>query len=548
MVSRLFAVHESRPNVPKGFSLTGPAAPDTTLNLRLALVRGNTVGLIDALYDVSTPSSAHYGQHLTKEEAEAFVAPKQETASAVNAWLNENNLQATALTPTGDWLAVSVSVSQANELFGTNFSVYTHTATGKDTIRTLSYSIPTDLVGHLDLVHPTITFPDPFGTKPVAKSLPQTRASKRADDCLIGGENMTPSCLQSLYGIPTTPATSPSNMLGVTGYVEQWAEYSDLTSFLQQYRPDMNSSTSFTVVSVDNGTNPQNGEAGQEASLDTQYTVGIATDVPVTFITVGGEAATGDELANVFIDTAAYLLNQSAPPQVVTTSYGIDEDTVSQNLAYNLCDMYAQLGARGISMLFASGDGGVSGGYSDPSCTTFLPTFPSGCPYVTSVGGTINIPEQAVNLSAGGFSNYWPTADFQTDAVSSYLATIGDQNSGLYNASGRGYPDVSVYAVNFEVVLEGMSWSLSGTSCSAPTFASIVALLNDRLLAAGKSTLGWLNPLLYSDASSAFNDITEGNNYACSDFTTGFDAATGWDPVTGWGTPDFTSLLTAIGL
>lgn len=45
----------------------------------------------------------------------------------------------------------------------------------------------------------------------------------------------------------------------------------------------------------------------------------------------------------------------------------------------NLCNAYAQLGARGVSILFASGDGGVSGSQSG-SCSTFVPTFPSGCP------------------------------------------------------------------------------------------------------------------------------------------------------------------------
>lgn len=51
----------------------------------------------------------------------------------------------------------------------------------------------------------------------------------------------------------------------------------------------------------------------------------------------------------------------------------------------NLCNAYAQLGARGTSILFSSGDGGVSGTNADDSCTTFRPTFPSGCPFLTSV-------------------------------------------------------------------------------------------------------------------------------------------------------------------
>ena len=85
------------------------------------------------------------------------MAPKPESVSAVNAWLKEHGLSATPITPAGDWLMIDVPVSKANELFETEFSVYTHGDTGKQAIRTLSYSIPADLVGHLDLVHPTVT-------------------------------------------------------------------------------------------------------------------------------------------------------------------------------------------------------------------------------------------------------------------------------------------------------------------------------------------------------------------------------------------------------
>ena len=39
---------------------------------------------------------------------------------------------------------------------------------------------------------------------------------------------------------------------------------------------------------------------------------------------------------------------------------------------------------------------------------------------------------------------------------------------------------------------------VAGTSCSSPMFAGVVGLLNDQRLAAGKGTLGFINPLLYS--------------------------------------------------
>ena len=61
------------------------------------------------------------------------------------------------ISATGDWLSFEVPVSKANELFDADFAVYTHSETGKQAIRTLSYSIPADLEGHLDFVHPTIS-------------------------------------------------------------------------------------------------------------------------------------------------------------------------------------------------------------------------------------------------------------------------------------------------------------------------------------------------------------------------------------------------------
>ena len=49
-------------------------------------------------------------------------------------------------------------VSQANDLFSAEFSVFTQTATGNQVVRTLAYSIPPHLDGALFLVHPTVTY------------------------------------------------------------------------------------------------------------------------------------------------------------------------------------------------------------------------------------------------------------------------------------------------------------------------------------------------------------------------------------------------------
>jgi tripeptidyl-peptidase-1 len=67
-----------------------------------------------------------------------------------------------------------------------------------------------------------------------------------------------------------------------------------------------------------------------------------------------------------------------------------------------------------------------------------------------------------------------------------------------------------------------------GTSAAAPVTASLIALLNDARLRAGKPTLGFLNPLIYASAYKGFTDITSGQANGCD----GNDTQTG-APVAG---------------
>lgn len=56
----------------------------------------------------------------------------------------------------------------------------------------------------------------------------------------------------------------------------------------------------------------------------------------------------------------------------------------------------------------------------------------------------------------------------------------------------------------------------------------MIALLNDERVAKGKSTLGFVNPLVYAHLA-LFNDVTAGHNPGCG--SSGFSALAGWDPV-----------------
>ncbi|KAF8215443.1 family S53 protease [Mycena galopus ATCC 62051] len=573
---RTMVVHESRAAPAKGFVQSSAAPAEQELTLRIALKQNHIAGLETELYKVSDPTSEFYGQHLTLEEVTEFVKPMNETVAAVSSWLSENNIGAKPVTPAGDMLEIKIPVSQANDLLSAEFSVFTHVETGKTIIRTLQYSLPALLTQHVEFFHPTTIFAPPLRSKPKLVAASSAKRATAGSDDLPDSctSTINPACLQELYRIPTTPATQKSNTLGVAGFTDEWANQEDLTVIsadvlfstilttdlptdhllkarlhgsylsrsLSSARLRFTLSISFALETLDGGSNPQNrSQAGVEAvggphfilnsypfsscskDLDTQYTIGIATGVPVIFISAGDDNPDG---LNGFLDMIILLINDPSRPSVLTTSYGFDSETdLPISVAINLCNTYMQLGALGTSLLFSSGDGGVEG---SGSCAVFTAPFPAGCPFITSVGST-GFDEEDGNIERG----------------STFTSGV---------RSGRGFPDVSAQGENFEIVVgtnniraDNQSSNVAGTSCSSPTFASIIALLNDELVAVGKPTLGFLNPFLYSSVGrAALNDLTIGINPGCG--TDGFFANTGWDPVTGLGTPNYTALRTAVGL
>lgn len=262
-------------------------------------------------------------------------------------------------------------------------------------------------------------------------------------------------------------------------------------------------------------------------------------------------------------------------PNVFSSSYGNGELLLSRPYQKRQCDEYMKLGLMGTSVLYATGDSGVG---SQLGCTPFnndessivsaangqsgrfLPDFPANCPYVTAVGGTMlkvgkgvedgqqvfdttQIPKvKNVIAGGGGFSDIFPMPAYQKEAVTSYLKDFPPPyNSSQFNSSGRAYPDLSATALFLNFVNKGETKTTGfGTSISAPLVASLITRINEERLAVNKSTVGFLNPVLYANAG-AFNDVTLGGNTGCG--TAGFSATKGWDPATGMGTPDYEKLL-----
>ncbi|KAA1473472.1 subtilisin-like protein [Dentipellis sp. KUC8613] len=543
-----------RDSPPGTFVETGPAPEDQVFDLRFALVQSDFATLEQKLYAVSTPGNAEYGQHLTKEEVEELVRPSPDSVSALDAWLSSHNLSSQAYSPAGDVRSVSVTVKQANALLDADYSMFTDQKSGMRAMRTLSYSVPNELKEHVNVVYPTTSFPAPLarsakGSPPSKSAAANFDASSVATAPESCATSFNPSCAQQMYGIPTRPATQPSNRLGVIGLASEWISNTDLQMFLTKYRPDLPASTSYQVVSISGGVNNQSGP-GEEADLDSQYTIGLASGVPVEFLTVG--QAADDPSDESFTKMVDGLLNITDLPSVLSISYALPEVFTDFANANHVCNAFAQLGARGVSIFVGSGDWGITGGEDPNLCRTFIAMAPSSCPYITSVGGTQGVnPEVAwdeVELdeaSGSGFSSFFPIPAYQQADVLAYQKTLPASYDGLYNKTGRAFPDVSARATLVDFVWEAQYMQINGTSAATPVLASVAALLNDELVAAGKSPIGFMNPFIYAN-KDAFNDITSGDNPACN--TNGFPAIQGWDAITGVGTPAYSKLKTALGL
>jgi len=288
--------------------------------------------------------------------------------------------------------------------------------------------------------------------------------------------------------------------------------------------------------------------SGAEALLDIEFTRGLADAIPLTVVFQAKYSIAA------WVHTLSSLKN---PPLVHSLSWGSDEfqngtDKGDSDIGYMhaINAQFMQLGVRGVSVIVAAGDSGVCGfeGCGFGAKKRYHAVFPASSPYVTSVGGTSFAQsqigdEQVWVSSGGGFSNAFSTGDFQRDAVAAYKANPAASlpAAKLWNATGRGYPDVSALATNYCEIGTAGAVGVSGTSAAAPVTAAVFARLNGLRLEAGKSPLGWLNPFIYQNGD-AFNDVTKGRNGGNIFSKAGFTATKGWDPASGWGTPNFEEL------
>ena len=440
--------------------------------------------LESTFWQVSDPVSPRFGVHLTSEEANAYTAPSRAALDAVIAWLSACGSRVEVL-PVGDWVRAEVSVKCAESLVGAEY--YAHTSTEGERIdrirRSTPLKLPASVRDHVMLVEPTTSLP------PVSPIRPKRRPVAARGDKLYG---TNPTTIRTAYGIGAIQANNSGSADGpntqqVAGFLKQFADpKGDLQSFFGEYYK-AGKGREFAVVGPNTAL-----DAGDEASLDTQYIMAIGSNVSTVFWSTPGERPFQNEPYLVWLLNVTSL-SDSKLPNVLSVSYGDNEFQIDPAYAASVDVLFQKLGARGSSMIFASGDGGVSGGQAGPclSGDRFVPTWPAGDPFVTSVGATQTSFVKASTFSSGGFSNFYAAPSFTQKAIAAYKATAtGLPAASHYNATGRGFPDVSTVGESFWIFCQGLDEPVDGTSCAAPTFSGVISLLNDARVGAGKKSLG----------------------------------------------------------
>ena len=322
-----------------------------------------------------------------------------------------------------------------------------------------------------------------------------------------------------------------------------------------------------SVVPVDgsfilNGTQTYTDGASGEMALDIEYSSTMAPGAHI--MPVYGPCL----CFNVLDDDYATIYNMGSTPQIISNSWGGDEDTSGNLYGPNFQNQqtlhyyFELLDARGASILASSADGG---GF-DKNTGILAGSFPATDPYVLSVDGVrtaetdnsgsvfpyntnlgianitvytrSNYPNHIATATKMAYQSYWYEPVSNTT-----LTTLPPDGSGGFGTSywfnqswwqhGIGVPDLgrslgsSVAAeadFNQTIFFDGgFQFFYGGTSFACPTTAGELALIEDYLRAHGHSSyLGDANVPVWWVANAYWNgnltlvpfyDVTNGTSY-----------------------------------
>ena len=497
---------------PPSYELLGITAPDTQISVTFHLRR-------KAKLPAEKLASAR--ACLSREKVERDFGAEPEEMKLVSDFAHDSGLTILSADLRKRILVAQGSAAQMMAAFKIRLL---DGQSGEQTYRTRSgpIYIPSELIGVINGV---------FGldNRPQASSHLRFKKTKTRTDMKPAGFYGTQ--LAAIYNFPASDGSAQT-----IGIIELGGGYSaaDTMAYFEELGLPL---PEITTVSLDGAaTSPgKDPDADTEVALDLEVAGSVASGAKFV---VYFAANTGQGFLQAILNAVHDSVNN---PTIISISWGTAESNFTQQEMNAMNEAFQTASSLGISVFVAAGDDGADDNVGDGRCHV---DFPASSPFVTSTGGTSlvvagGLRKESVwndgdySATGGGISNF-----FARPAYQQTISMPANLNGDL---QGRGLPDVSAVAdpdTGYAVRSGGQWMVVGGTSAVAPLFAGLCARLN----ALTGRKIGLLNAAIYKpNVSSAFNDITTGNN-SC-DGVVGYSAAIGWDPVSGFGSPNGEELL-----
>jgi subtilase family serine protease len=279
---------------------------------------------------------------------------------------------------------------------------------------------------------------------------------------------------------------------------------------------------------------PPSMDAELEAVLDVSWAGAVAPGANIVLAVSSGG----------LVDAIGYLVNRS-DISVISLSVVLIPGPSSRPFIRQALQLFRQAAAQGQTVLIASGDFGALLKVKPKRKRGVDPM--TGSPFVTAVGGTTPIFSDPSAIVGYGNEVVWQDGQ----SASGGGRGRARRPSWQRGSATRTVPDVALPADSvYPIFFNGdpnVQCCIGGTSAAAPSWAGLVAMLNQ--LRGHRA--GLVNPALYDlgraqakGGPAVFHDIVVGSS--TTTLARGFPARPGYDLATGWGTPDVPALFAAL--
>lgn len=494
------------------------------LNLAFTLPLKDLIGLDELLRGIYDPTNPDFRHYLTPEQFSERFGASEASYQSVVTFARSHNLTITATHPNRLVLDVNATVAEIEQAFHLKLRVYNHPNENRkffapDSEPSVDQGLPILHISGLDnywLPHPN------FKSTPIDQMDGVKPRSGSGPSGTYAGTDF-----RKAY-VPGTQLTGTGQSVGLLEFDSYYS--SDITAYNNQIGLAVGG-PQLVNVSVDGGVS-QPGAGNGEVALDIEMVIAMAPGVSKIYVYEAPNPSP-------WVDLLSKMANDNLAKQLSCSWGGGSPDLGAENI-------FKQMAAQGQSFFNASGDSDAFVGLVD---------FPSDSTNIIQVGGTtlntgVNGSWSSETVwnwgrgtgSSGGISTYYRLPIWQ-QGISMAL----NQGSTLM----RNTPDVALTADDiFTISDRGVRSTVGGTSCAAPLWAALMALVNQKAAARGLPALGFVNPALYQigkgpNYTNCFHDITSGNN-TWTRSRSEFFAVTGYDLCTGWGTPNGTNFINSL--